>query len=122
MFIFDIFKREARRLRTVSVVMAGGMLALLAGLWFVQIVSGKQMQGRLERQSFRKPRVPAERGRILDRDGQVLVGNPPQYNVVVYLEDLRSQFTNEYISREAARASCRPKWPMRCAWRLITGW
>ena len=29
-----------------AVVMAGGMLALLAGLWFVQIVSGKQLQGR----------------------------------------------------------------------------
>ena len=106
MFIFDIFKREARRLRTVSVVMAAGMLALLAGLWFVQIVSGKQMQGLLERQTFRKLRVPAERGRILDRDGQALVESPPQYNVVVYLEDLRSQFTNEFIShlaREYAR-------------------
>jgi len=98
MFIFDIFKREARRLRVVSLVMAGGMLALLAGLWFVQIVSGKQMQGRLEVQSFRKPPVPAERGRILDRNGQALVENRAQYNVVVYLEELRSQFTNEYYS------------------------
>ena len=104
MFIFDIFKREARRLRTVSAVMAAGMLALLAGLWFVQIVSGKQMQGRLERQSFRKPRVPAERGRILDRDGQALVKNQPQYNVVVYLEDLRSQFTNEFSRAAKAYA------------------
>ena len=100
MFIFDIFKREARRLRTVSVVMAGGMLALLAGLWFVQIVSGKQMQHQLENQSLRKSRVPAERGSIFDRDGQALVENRPQYNVVLYLEELRSQFTNEYYSHE----------------------
>jgi penicillin-binding protein 2 len=98
MFIFDIFKREARRLRTVSAVMAAGILALLAGLWFVQIVSGKQMQGQLERQSFRKPRVPAVRGSIFDRNGLALVENRPQYNVVLYLEDLRSQFTNEYYS------------------------
>ena len=98
MFIFDIFKKEARRLRTLSLVMAAGMLALLAGLWFVQIVSAKRMEGRLEVQSFRKPQVPAERGRILDRNGLPLVENVPQYNVVLYLEDLRSQFTNEYFS------------------------
>jgi penicillin-binding protein 2 len=99
MFIFDIFKREARRLRTVSAVVAAGMLALLAGLWFVQIVSGKQMQGRLERQSLHKARVAAERGNIFDRNTNALVDNRPQYNVVLYLEDLRSQFTNEYDSR-----------------------
>jgi penicillin-binding protein 2 len=99
MFIFDIFKREARRLRTVSGVIAAGMLALLAGLWFVQIVSGKQMQGRLEKQSFRKPRIAAERGNIFDGTGtNALVRNIPQYNVVLYLEELRSQFTNEYWS------------------------
>jgi penicillin-binding protein 2 len=105
MFIFDIFKPEARRLRTVSVVMAAGMLALLAGLWFVQIVSGKQMQGRLERQSFRRPQVPAERGNIFDRHTNALVENRPQYNVVVYLEDLRSQFASEYsqMAKEYAR-------------------
>ena len=98
MFIFDIFKSEARRLRTLSLVMAAGMLALLAGLWFVQIVSGKRMEGKLEVQSFRSPQVPAERGRILDRNGQALVENRPQYNVVLYLEELRSQFTNEYLT------------------------
>ena len=105
MFIFDIFKREARRLRTLSAVMAGGLLLLLAGLWFVQIVSGKQLQGRLEKQSFRRPEVPAERGNIFDRNGQALVGNQPQYNVVVYLEDLRSQFAEEYsqMAKDYAR-------------------
>ena len=68
MFVFDIFKSEARRLRTLSIVVAAGMLALLGGLWFVQIVSGKRMEGKLEVQSFRSPQVPAQRGRILDRD------------------------------------------------------
>jgi len=96
MFIFDIFKREARRLRLISLVMAGGLLLLLAGLWYVQIVSGKKMQGRLEKQSFRRPQVPAERGNIFDRNGLALVENRPQYNVVVYLEDLRSQFAGQY--------------------------
>jgi len=96
MFIFDIFKQEARRLRTVSMVVAGGLFLLLAGLWWVQVVSSQTMQRRLVTQSFRKPRVPAERGRILDRDNIPLVENRAQYNVVLNLEELRTQFNDEY--------------------------
>jgi penicillin-binding protein 2 len=58
------------------------------------------MQHQLENQSLRKPRVPAVRGNIFDRDGQALVENRPQYNAVLYLEEMRSQFTNEYYSHE----------------------
>jgi penicillin-binding protein 2 len=99
MFIFDTFKREARRLRTVSLLMAAGLLVLLAGLWYVQIVSGKQMQGRMEYQSFRPIPVPAVRGRILDRTGtNALADNQPQYNVAISLEELRGQFEFEYAN------------------------
>ena len=98
MFIFDIFKRDARRLRTISLVVAGGMLLLLAGLWFVQIVSGKQLEGDMRHQSFRMVQAPAVRGRILDRNGQVLAESQPHYNVVLYLEDLRGEFAGEYTN------------------------
>jgi penicillin-binding protein 2 len=99
MFIFDTFKREARRLRVVSVVMAAGFLALLAGLWFVQIVSGKEMRGKMEWQSLKTNAVPPVRGRILDRTAtNVLAENQPRYNVVLYLEELRSQFEGEYTN------------------------
>jgi penicillin-binding protein 2 len=99
MFIFDAFKREARRLRAVSVVMAAGLLALLTGLWFVQIVSGKQMRGKMEYQSFRTIAVPAVRGRILDRTGtNALADNKAQYNVAICLEELRGQFEYEYTN------------------------
>jgi penicillin-binding protein 2 len=96
MFIFDIFKREARRLRIVSVAVAAGMFVLLAGLWYVQIVSAQQLESRLLQQSFREVQVPGVRGRILDRNGKVLAENRPQYNAVLYLEDLRGQFGSEY--------------------------
>jgi penicillin-binding protein 2 len=99
MFIFETFKRETPRLRALSVVMGAGFLVLLAGLWFVQIVSGKQMQGRMEYQSFRTNALPAVRGRILDRTGtNVLADNRPQYNVAICLEELRGQFEAEYTN------------------------
>ena len=62
--------------------------------------------------------MPAERGHIFDRNGQALVGNRAQYNAVVYLEDLRSQFAEEYsqMAKDYAREhglppapSCRPR-------------
>ena len=87
----------------------------------------------MENQSFRKPRVAAERGNIFDRNGQALVENRPQYNVVLYLEDLRSQFTNEYYShvvreylrrpsRDQRRQAALPRDRTRCGWKPITGW
>jgi penicillin-binding protein 2 len=78
--------------------MAAGLSLLLAGLWYVQIVSAKQMRGRMEWQSLKTNAVPPVRGRILDRDGKVLADNQPQYNVVLYLEELRGQFESEYTN------------------------
>jgi penicillin-binding protein 2 len=93
-----MFKPEARRLRVISALMASGMVLLLTGLWFVQIVSGKQKELDLVRQSSRTVVVPAVRGRILDRAGRVLADSRPQYNAVVYLEDLRQQFEFEFTN------------------------
>ena len=69
---------------------------LLAGLWWVQIVSARDYQANLETQSFRTVRIPAARGKILDRNGQVLAENRPSYNISLYLEDLSDLFRKEY--------------------------
>ena len=96
MFIFDILKRDDRRLRLIAVVVAAGMLILLAGLWFVQIVCAQRFQTNLIRQSFRRVNIPAIRGKILDRNGQVLAEDQPRYNAILYLEDLQGQFDAQY--------------------------
>ena len=92
MFVFEILKREDRRLRPIAITVAAGMLILLAGLWFVQIVCAKRFQNNLIRQSFRTVRIPAIRGKILDCNGQVLAEDQPRYNAILYLEDLQDQF------------------------------
>jgi penicillin-binding protein 2 len=96
MLIFDELKKNDPQLRLVAVVLAGGLLVLLAGLWWVQIVSAREYESHLETQSYRTVRIPAVRGKILDRNGRVLAENRPQYNLGLYLDDLRKQFDAAY--------------------------
>ena len=103
MLIFDELKKNDPQLRLVAVVLAAGLGILLAGLWWVQIVSAREYQSHLETQSYRTVRIPAARGKILDRHGRVLAENRPRYDLSLYLDDLRKEFTAEYTAEYAAR-------------------
>ena len=92
MLIFDELKKNDQQLRLVAVVLAVGLCILLTGLWWVQIVSAREYESHLQTQSYRTVRVPAMRGKILDRNGRVLAENRPRYNLSFYLDDLRKQF------------------------------
>src|SRR5664279_1468260 len=96
MLIFDQLKKDDPHLRMVAIAVLSGLGVLLAGLWWVQVVSARDYQANLETQSFRTVRIPAVRGKILDRNGLALAENRPTYNVSLYLEELRSQFRGEY--------------------------
>lgn len=98
MLIFDQLKRDDRKLRAISLGVLVGFGILLTGLWWVQIVSAKRYEANLQNQSFRSVRVPALRGKILDRNGQSLAENRARFDVNLYLEDIRSQFTYEYTN------------------------
>jgi penicillin-binding protein 2 len=96
MLIFDQLKKDDLQLRLVAIAVLGGLGVLLGGLWWVQVVNARDYQANLETQSFRTVRIPAVRGKILDRNGLALAENRPTYNVSLYLEELRSQFRGEY--------------------------
>jgi len=96
MLIFDQLKKNDPQLRALTAVVLGGLGLLLAGLWWVQIVSSRDYQDSLQTQSYRTVRVPAVRGNILDRNGKVLAENRPTYNLSLYLEEMRDAFTREY--------------------------
>lgn len=89
MLIFDELKKNDPQLRLLAVALAGGLFVLLAGLWWVQVVSARKYESHLETQSYRTVRIPAVRGKILDRDGRVLAENRPRYSLSLYLDDLR---------------------------------
>jgi len=103
MFIFDQLKKDDPQLRAIAVLVLGGLGVLLAGLWWVQVVSARDYMANLEAQSFRTVRIPAVRGRILDRNGVALAENQPTYNVSLYLEELDGAFRTAYAEK-AARA------------------
>ena len=110
MLIFDQLKKDDPQLRAVALAVLVGLGVLLAGLWWVQIVSVKDFQAHLEMQSFRTVRMPAVRGKILDRNGVVLAENRPVYNVSLYLEELRKDFDAAYqLDVAAARGELKHK-------------
>ena len=103
MLIFDQLKKDDPQLRLVAIIVLGSLGVLLGGLWWVQVVSARDYQANLETQSFRTVRIPAVRGKILDRNGIALAENRPSYNVSLYLEELRRSFETAYVG-EAVRA------------------
>jgi len=106
MLVFDELKKNDPQLRLVAVVLAGGLFILLAGLWWVQVVSAREYQAHLDTQAYRTIRIPAVRGKILDCEGRVLAENRPRYNLSLYLDDLRKQFAvaNDQLMKQALAA------------------
>ena len=98
MLVIDQVRRSDPRLRFLAAIFFVGFAVLLTGLWYVQIVSQRKYETSLKVQSFRTVRIPAARGRILDRNGHVLADNQPRYNINLFLEDIRPQFTYEYTN------------------------
>ncbi len=96
MLIFDELKKNDPQLRLVAMMLAAGLCILLAGLWWVQVVSAHEYQSHLETQAYRTVRIPAARGKILDREGRVLAENQPSYNLSLFLDDLQKKFSDAY--------------------------
>jgi penicillin-binding protein 2 len=99
MLFFDEIKKADPHLRAVAIVVAVGLGVLLGGLWYVQVVCATRYRADLQEQSLRIVRVPAIRGKILDRNGFPLAENRPSYNVNLYLEEFRRNFRYEYTNR-----------------------
>src|SRR5258705_12646580 len=92
MLIFDQLKKNVPGLPWLVIMVAAALIVLVVGLWWVQIVSARDYQANLEMQSFRTVRIPAVRGKIMDRNGAVLAENRATYNVSLYLDELRKDF------------------------------
>ncbi len=104
MLIFDQLKKDDAQLRFLAFITLAGLLILLGGLWWVQVVSTKYYRDKLEVQSIRTVRLPPVRGKIFDRDGRVLAENIPSYNISLYMEELSTNYQAVYTNT-AARIS-----------------
>jgi penicillin-binding protein 2 len=96
MLIFDQLKRNDVYLRTLTWAVLAGMTVLLGGLYYVQIIASRHYTENQISQSFRTVRIPAARGKILDRHGRALVENKATFTAGLYLEELRDLFKAEW--------------------------
>jgi penicillin-binding protein 2 len=78
--------RQAR-LAVASYIIVGMIGVLLLGFWKLQVIDADKYTSMAERNRVREIPVIAPRGRMLDRDGRVLVDNRPSFSVLLLRDD-----------------------------------
>ena len=71
------------RIRVLTAVVTGLLVAIATGFWFVQLVQGDYYRELAENNRLRKLPIKAPRGLIYDRKGRLLVENVPSYNLML---------------------------------------
>jgi penicillin-binding protein 2 len=83
-----IFNRQIRNATLFVLVLFS---VLVIRLWFLQIVKGPTYRAKSEHNRLRLQDIPPVRGIILDRNGNVLIGNRPSYDLFVIPEDVQDR-------------------------------
>jgi len=85
------FRNDSRlpqeRLAAASYVIVGMLGLLLLGFWKLQVIDSDKYGVMAERNRVRSIPIIAPRGRMLDRDGRVLVDNYPSFSVLLLRDD-----------------------------------
>ena len=86
----------ARRLVLLQWGVVAVFLALISGFWRLQILDPEYYTRLAERNHIKELPIPAARGRILDRNGRILVDNYPAFSIVAQWGDSRK--LEEYLT------------------------
>jgi penicillin-binding protein 2 len=92
------------RLSLLGIVAVSLFAALFARLWYLQVMTSGQFQAAATTNSTRDVPVEAPRGRILDRNGNVIVGNRISVQVTIdrsALDDLSETRRQKVLERLA---------------------
>jgi len=76
------------RLAAASYVIVGMVALLLLGFWKLQVIDSDKYGQMAEKNRVRSIPIIAPRGRMLDRDGRVLVDNYPSFSVLLLRDDM----------------------------------
>ncbi len=96
MNFLEIFRNYNIRLRVVAYLLFMMLLVLSVGLGYRQLFKYSEYSEKGARQTLRRIIIPGPRGNIYDRDGRLLVGNRPRYSAIVFLNELRPEFREEF--------------------------
>jgi penicillin-binding protein 2 len=83
MRLYEDLRPVQARLAVVQGVVAGLVAVLLLQFWILQVLRARHFRDLAENNRSRVVVVAAPRGPLLDRQGQLLVGNRPSFNVVL---------------------------------------
>ena len=81
------------RLAVLAAAFFCGFGRIVLALHDIQVRDSEEYARAQNDATLRRVRLPATRGRILDRNGTVLAGNRPRYCVAFYLDELRAPGT-----------------------------
>lgn len=71
------------RVVSVAVLVAVVFLVLVARLWYLQVLTGEDFARSAQQTQTREVKIPAQRGVIYDRNGEVIANNVSGLNVTV---------------------------------------
>ena len=71
------------RLGLVKFFIFSAFLVIVFQLWYLQIIKGNWFRYLSENNRIRVQKIPAPRGMIFDRTGNLLVDNRPSFNIVL---------------------------------------
>ncbi len=97
------------RLTAARLVLLAIFVLLISRLWYLQIVEGARFREAADVNRVRTLPIEPLRGRIFDRDGNVLAENVPSFNVLAMAEDLPQEETARaaVFDRLCALLQCR---------------
>jgi penicillin-binding protein 2 len=81
-------KLPQTRLAVISYVIVGLTLLLLIGFWKIQIIDSTRYQEAADRNRIRTIPMIAPRGKMLDREGRIIVDNYPSFSVLLLRDDM----------------------------------
>ncbi len=76
------------RLAVISYAIVGMTLLLLTGFWKIQINDSTRYQELADRNRIRTVPLIAPRGKMLDREGRLIVDNYPSFSVLLLRDDM----------------------------------
>ena len=112
MRLYEDLRPVQARIAVVQAVVVGLIALLLLQFWNLQVVRARHFQDLAENNRSRVMRVAAPRGILVDREGQLLVGNRPSFNLVLtpeHAEDLDRVVTRLARTLDTGEAGIRER-------------
>ena len=95
---------SAKRIALFGSIVVALFAVLVIRLWFLQVVGARGFEAQAVGNSVRTINIPAPRGQILDRNGEVLAGSRQAWDIVALPQDLVvGSATTSKVSEQGAR-------------------